>query len=301
MSDDTIPTYNGKTLDEIVIELQEKFNIVGRANELKLSLAAKLAYKHLLLEGDVGVGKTTLAHAIANYFSADLERVDGDDRYSAAKLVGHFDPPIVMQKGYGWDSFVMGPLVSSMQKGSILFLNELNRMPEGTQNVLLAAMDEGIISVPKLGVVNAKEGFFIISSMNPQEFVATTPLSEALKDRFSWIRLDYQNEEEEIDIVKIRSKVEDEQIINIAVKVARKSRDWEELRRGSSIRGAIDYAAILQYLDKSLPESWVNAAVMAFSTKIELEDGIDKRVEDVVKEIVAEVLSEQDFFVDKRS
>ncbi|MCY3411438.1 MAG: MoxR family ATPase [Candidatus Heimdallarchaeota archaeon] len=301
MSEDTIPTYNGKTLDEIVEELQAKFNIVGRENELRLSLASKLANKHLLLEGDVGVGKTTLAHAIANYFSLDLERVDGDDRYSAARLVGHFDPPVVMQKGYSWDSFVSGPLVNSMKKGSVLFLNELNRMPEGTQNVLLAAMDEGLITIPKLGTVEAKEGFYIISSMNPQEFVATTPLSEALKDRFSWIRLEYQDEEEEIDIVKIRSGIENEQVVKIAVKVARRSRDWEELRRGSSIRGAIDYASLLEYLDRSNPQSWVDAAIMAFSTKIELEDGIDKRVEEVVKEIVAEVLSENDFFAETRS
>lgn len=301
MSDDTIPTYNGKTLDEIVVELQSKFNIIGRSDELKLSLASKLSGKHLLLEGDVGVGKTTLAHAIANYFSLDLERVDGDDRYSAARLVGHFDPPIVMQKGYNWESFVRGPLVNSMQKGSILFLNELNRMPEGTQNVLLAAMDEGIITVPKLGVVDAKEGFFIISSMNPQEFVATTPLSEALKDRFAWIRLEYQSEDEEVDIVKFRSQVLDEQIVKVAVKIARRSREWDELRRGSSIRGAIDFAGIMSYLDRTIPSSWVNAAIMAFSTKIELEDGIDKRVEEVVKEIVAEVLSEQDFFGEKRS
>lgn len=296
MSEESIPTYNGKTLDEIVIELQTQFNIIGRADELKLALASKLAGKHLLLEGDVGVGKTTLAHAIANYFSQNLERVDGDDRYSAAKLVGHFDPPMVMQKGYSWDSFVRGPLVSSMQNGAILFLNELNRMPEGTQNVLLAAMDEGLLTVPKLGVINAKDGFYIISSMNPQEFVATTPLSEALRDRFSWIRLEYQTEEEEIDIVKIKGGVDDEQIVKIAVKVARRSRDWEELRRGSSIRGAIDYAGIMQFLDKTQPDSWINAAVMAFSTKIELEDGIDKRVEDVVKEIVGEILSEQAFF-----
>ena len=107
---------NGKTLEEVIEELQNKYNIVGREVELKLALAAKLAKKHLLLEGDVGVGKTTLAHAIANYFSLDLERVDGDDRYSAARLVGHFDPPMVMQKGYSKESFVQGPLVSSMQK-----------------------------------------------------------------------------------------------------------------------------------------------------------------------------------------
>ena len=296
MSEITTVKVNGKTLDEVIKELQDRYNIVGREIELKLALAAKLAKKHLLLEGDVGVGKTTLAHAIANYFSQDLERVDGDDRYSAARLVGHFDPPMVIEKGYSWDSFVQGPLVSAMQKGSMLFLNELNRMPEGTQNVLLAAMDEGVVTVPKLGVVRSEGDFFIISSMNPQEFVATTPLSEALRDRFAWIRLEYQSEEEEREIVSIRSGVEDEQIIDTVVRITRRTRDWSDLRRGSSIRGAIDYASILQYLDRTKPDSWVDAGVMALATKVEVEDGIDKRVEDVVKEIIHEILAAQDFF-----
>ncbi|MDH5400851.1 MAG: MoxR family ATPase [Candidatus Heimdallarchaeota archaeon] len=295
MSESTIPTVNGKPLEEVIKELQERFHIVGREIELKLCLAANLAKKHLLLEGDVGVGKTTMAHALANYFSLNLERVDGDDRYSAARLVGHFDPPMVIQKGYTWESFVRGPLVSAMQNGSILFLNELNRMPEGTQNVLLAAMDEGVIMVPKLGIVEAKDGFFIISAMNPQEFVATTPLSEALKDRFAWIRLQYQTEEEERQITQIRTGVDDEQILNTVVRITRRTRDWNDLRRGSSIRGSIDYAGILQYLDKTQPKSWIDAGIMALATKIELEDGIDRRVEEVLTEIINEVLAEQDF------
>ncbi len=296
MSEIEIPTINGKPLDEVIEEIKQRFSIVGRDVELRLALAAKLANKHLLLEGDVGVGKTTLAYAIANYFSQNLERVDGDDRYSASKLVGHFDPPMVIEKGYTWESFVQGPLIRAMNNGSILFLNELNRMPEGTQNVLLAAMDEGLIIVPKLGEVKAKKGFFIISSMNPQEFVATTPLSEALKDRFAWIRLEYQDEEEEKQITRIRSGVKDEQIINVAVKSARRSRHWSDLRRGSSIRGAIDYASMLVYLDRTIPQSWIDAGIMAFATKVELEDGVDKRVEEVIKDIISEVLSEQDFF-----
>lgn len=287
---------NGKTMEEVIQEIQNQYNIVGREDELRLSIASKLANKHLLLEGDVGVGKTTMAYAIATYFSQDLERVDGDDRYSAARLVGHFDPPMVIEKGYNWDSFVLGPLVSSMQHGSILFLNELNRMPEGTQNVLLAAMDEGTVEVPKLGTVRAEEGFFIISSMNPQEFVATTPLSEALKDRFAWIRLEYQSEKEEREIVKIRTGVDDEQVVDTAVRVVRRTRDWTDLRRGSSIRGAIDFASILKYLDKTKPESWLKAGVMALATKVELEDGVDRRVEEVVTEIIHEVLAAQDFF-----
>ena len=296
MSEVTEILVNGKTLDEVITEIQSNYKIVGRDIQLRLALASKLANKHLLLEGDVGVGKTTMAHALANYFSQDLERVDGDDRYSASRLVGHFDPPMVIEKGYNWDSFVTGPLVSAMQKGSILFLNELNRMPEGTQNVLLAAMDEGVVTIPKLGVVQANEGFFIISSMNPQEFVATTPLSEALRDRFAWIRLEYQTEEEERKIVSIRSGVSDEQIIDVVVRITRRTRDWTELRRGSSIRGAIDYASILQYLDKTKPESWIDGGIMSLATKVEVEDGIDKRVEDVLKEIIHEVLADQDFF-----
>ncbi|MCE7735920.1 MAG: MoxR family ATPase [Candidatus Heimdallarchaeota archaeon] len=296
MSDVEIVTVNGKTLDEVIKELQDKFSLVGRELELKLCLAAKLADKHLLLEGDVGVGKTTIAHAIAKYFSLNLERVDGDDRYSASRLVGHFDPPMVVAGGYNWDSFVSGPLVSAMKNGSILFLNELNRMPEGTQNVLLVAMDEGMIMVPKLGQINAKEGFLIISAMNPQEFVATTPLSEALKDRFAWVRLEYQSEEEERAIVKIRSNVEDDQVVNVTVAVTRRTREWADLRRGSSIRGAIDFASIIQYLDKTIPESWMEAGIMALATKVEVEDGVDRRIEEVLRVIINQVLSEQDFF-----
>ncbi|MFV2014877.1 MAG: AAA family ATPase, partial [Candidatus Heimdallarchaeota archaeon] len=235
-------------------------------------------------------------HPIARYPSFNFERVDGDDRYSASRLVGHFDPPMVVEKGYNWESFVSGPLVSAMINGSILFLNELNRMPEGTQNVLLVAMDEGMIMVPKLGRIDAKVGFLIISAMNPQEFVATTPLSEALKDRFAWIRLEHQTEEEERAIVKIRSDVQDDQVVNVAVAVTRRTRDWNDLRRGSSIRGAIDFASILQYLDKTIPESWMEAGIMALATKVEIEDGVDRRVEEVLQEIINQVLSEQDFF-----
>ncbi len=282
-------------VEVIIKEIQEKYNIVGREKELKKCIAAKLAGRHILLEGDVGVGKTTLAHAIAQYFSQNLERVDGDERYSSSRLVGHFDPPMVIEKGYTWESFVPGPLTTAMMNGSILFLNEINRMPEGTQNVLLVAMDEGVVSIPKLGTVKAKEGFFIIAAMNPQEFVATTPLSEALRDRFAWIRLEYQSEEEEQRIVKVKTGLDDDEMIRLIVKITRMTRDWPELRRGSSIRGAIDYAAIMQYMDKNDAESWISAGVMALATKVELEDGVEKKVEDVVKEIIISAMESEGF------
>ena len=285
-----------KTIEEMIDEIQKQYNIVGRTSELRKCLAAKLANRHILLEGDVGVGKTTLAHALASYFTQDLERVDGDERYSSAKLVGHFDPPMVIEQGYSWDSFVTGPLTKAMKQGAILFLNELNRMPEGTQNVLLSAMDEGIIIIPKLGEVKAKEGFFIISAMNPAELVATTPLSEALRDRFVWVRLQYQPEEEEENIVRVRTGIKDEKIVRIAVKIVRQTRDWPDLRRGASIRGAIDLASIIRFLEANDIESWIDGSIMALATKIELEDGVEDQIEDVVKDIVQSTFKDLDFF-----
>ena len=285
-----------KTMEEMIEEIQKQYNIVGRSGELLKCLAAKLANRHILLEGDVGVGKTTLANALASYFSQNLERVDGDERYSSAKLVGHFDPPMVIEQGYSWDSFVTGPLTNAMQQGAILFLNELNRMPEGTQNVLLSAMDEGIIIIPKLGEVKAKEGFFIISAMNPAELVATTPLSEALRDRFVWIRLQYQSEEEEENIVRVRTGIKDDKIIKIAVKIVRETRDWPDLRRGASIRGALDLASIIRFLESNDIESWIDGSIMALATKIELEDGVESQIEDVIKDIVQSAFKDLDFF-----
>jgi len=285
-----------KTIEEMIEEIQEQYNIVGRIGELRKCLAAKLANRHILLEGDVGVGKTTLANAMASYFSQNLERVDGDERYSSAKLVGHFDPPMVIEQGYSWDSFVTGPLTNAMKQGAILFLNELNRMPEGTQNVLLSAMDEGIIIIPKLGEVKAQEGFFIISAMNPAELVATTPLSEALRDRFVWIRLQYQSEEEEANIVRVRTGIKDDKIIKIAVKIVRQTRDWPDLRRGASIRGALDLASIIRFLESNDIESWIDGSIMALATKIELEDGVESQIEDVVKDIVQSAFKDLDFF-----
>jgi len=99
-----------------------------------------------------------------------------------------------------------------------------------------------------------------------------------------------------LPVSELMQGVSDEQIIDPVVRIVRKSRDWNDLRRGSSIRGAIDFASILQYLDKTQPKSWLDAGIMALSTKVELEDGVDKRVEDVVKDIIHEVLADQDFF-----
>lgn len=184
-------------IKEEVKSLQKEHNIIGRDAELECALTAVSAGKNILFEGPVGVGKTIIAMAIARHFKREFYRVDGDERYTEHKLTGWFDPATVIMKGYSWETFIPGPLTQAMINGSFLFINELNRMPEGTQNVLLPAMDEKQIILPKLGTIKAKPGFIIVATQNPEEFVGTSRLSEALKDRFVLVKLDYQSEDEE--------------------------------------------------------------------------------------------------------
>ena len=165
-------------------QIQREHGIVGRERELATALAVLGAGRHLLLEGPVGVGKTTVALAVCGHLGRDTVRVDGDDRYSESKLTGWFDPPLVLKQGYGEEAFFAGPLVEAMRDGKVLFINELNRMPESVQNVLLPALDERLLQLPHIGEVRAAEGFQVVATQNPVEYVATGHLSEALRDRF---------------------------------------------------------------------------------------------------------------------
>jgi MoxR-like ATPase len=275
--------------------IQQRYKIIGREEELGKALAAVSANKHILFEGTVGVGKTVIAMALANHFSRRFYRVDGDERYTEHKLTGWFDPALVIAKGYSRETLIPGPLTQAMTEGSFLFINELNRMPEGTQNVLLPAMDERQIIIPKIGTIKAKPGFLIIATQNPEEFVGTSRLSEALEDRFVWVRLDYQTETEEQKIVEKETGCKNQDVIVIAVKIARKTRENSDIRHGASVRGAIDITELIQRLSENLTlnvDVWTRVAIMALATKIELQDQTTQKMENVVKNIVTSVLKE---------
>ena len=284
-----------KKMETIIDRLQKDYSIIGRREELKSSLIAAKSGKHILLEGAVGVGKTTIALAVASHLQRKVIRIDGDERYTEQKLAGWFDPPLVLSKGYTSDSFIYGPLATAMLDGAVLLINELNRMPEGTQNVLLTAMDEKIIYIPKFGKIDAKDGFLIIATQNPEEYIGTSQLSEALKDRFICITLDYQSEEDEKAIVNLRSKCDDNDIINVAVKISRATRENEEIRRGSSIRGAIDLADLFYQSHGEFNDditNWLQCAKLSFLTKIELQDFTPKKFEETLRKIIVKALDE---------
>ncbi|MGZ3709333.1 MAG: AAA family ATPase, partial [Bdellovibrionota bacterium] len=168
--------------------------------------------------------------------------------------------------------------VEAMRSGGILFINELNRLPEGVQNVLLPAIDEKMIVVPRLGVIHAAEGFLVIATQNPKEFVATSHLSEAILDRFELVMLDYQSEDEEIAIVTSRvsgaATKETKLLPRAAVRLARITRDHPRVRRGASVRAALSVAEIATVLIREgakFEDAFLSAALMALPTRIEIE------------------------------
>ncbi len=262
----------------------QQHRIVGRRAELRAIQACLLTGRHPLLEGPVGVGKTALAKAVTEGLGRGFVRIDGDGRYSEARLVGHFDPPGVLERGYIPELFIPGPLVRAMQSGALLFINELNRMPEGVQNVLLPALDEGVVIVPQLGPIYAAAGFGVIATQNPAEFVATGHLSEALLDRFELVTLAWQSEEEERSIVAKESRcAPPPALVSAAVDLVRATREDPRIRRGASVRAAIAIADLSMVLDGDIAA----AAKLALPTRIEMADQRRTPVEDVLRELIA--------------
>lgn len=283
--------------------------LVGREEELRKILACLTSSRCVLLEGPVGVGKTHLAIAAVKTTKRPVFRIDGDSRYTEQKLTGWFDPPTVMKKGFVKEAFIDGPLVEAMRSGGILFINELNRLPEGVQNVLLPALDEKKISLPRLGEIRAKPEFMVIATQNPKEFVATSHLSEAILDRFELVSIDYQPEAEELAIVQasIEEKLEIESgadvITRAAVRLARATRGHPKIRRGASIRAALSVAeltAVFLRDGTDFRKAFLDAALMALPTRIEIErdtsgdQSLQSEVESLLSELADSTLSGMD-------
>ncbi|MBU6152835.1 MAG: MoxR family ATPase [Bdellovibrionales bacterium] len=250
--------------------------LVGRKSEQDQIENMLKSGRHVLLEGAVGVGKTTLALAVAEKMGRPVVRVDGDGRYTEQKLVGSFDPKLVLERGFVRESFIPGPLYQAMEEGEILLINELNRMPEMVQNVLLPALDEGKIQIPVLGELKAQPGFSVIATQNPREFVATSTLSEALLDRLEWIGIAPLTEGEEVEVVKAHLSGGVGTVpVEACVELVRLTRTHPKVKRGASVRAAIALAQILKAEKPGMlsEEHFFAVALSVLANRIELQTG----------------------------
>ncbi|HEY6494633.1 MAG TPA: MoxR family ATPase [Trebonia sp.] len=239
--------------------------VVGRERELGLVLAAVAAGRDILLEGPPGTSKSTLLRAITAEWGIPLVFVEGNADLTPAKLVGHHNPARVLREDYSPENFVDGPLIEAMRGGGFLYIEEFNRAPEDTLNTLLTAMAERRIAVPRVGEVIAGDTFRVIASMNPYDNIGTTRLSTSVHDRLCRLAITYQDGAAERGIVALRAPRFEpaladlkpavyERLVADAVAVTRATREHEDIRQGSSVRGAIDLTLVAGQLFHLAPE-----------------------------------------------
>ncbi|GAB4257293.1 MAG: hypothetical protein Kow00122_15210 [Thermoleophilia bacterium] len=265
--------------------------VVGREREVREIFAAMLSRKHILLEGPPGTSKSTIVRSIARSMNVPFHFIEGSIDLTPSKLLGFFNPGKVLKDSYQREYFEMGPLTQAMEEGGVLYLEEFNRMSSESANLLITPMEEGIINIPRYGQVSAKDGFTIICSQNPYDDVGTLQVSRAFLDRVVRVRMDYQSEEEEIEIVKKRACTDEERLAKTAVRVTRLTRDTPEIKLGASIRAAIDIVTIVQNLrmlsDGELrTEDFADACKMALTSKIWLSETVNAAPEDIIERVV---------------
>lgn len=268
-----------------------KSRIVARAEEIKNILATLDAGRHLILEGPPGTTKSTILRTITEVCRIPFYLIEGNVDLTPSKLVGHFNPAKVIADDYREEYFEKGPLTQAME-GGILYIEEFNRMPPDVANVLITAVEAGEIHVPRYGVVKARPRFRVVCAQNPFDDVGTMRVSRAIYDRFCRIRLDYQSEEEEQEIVRRRTGCTDGDLVKIAVKVARETRDHREIKQGASVRGAMDMVAIALRLkevgERNAREILTSAMLSAMSGKVWLQETTERTAEAILKEILEE-------------
>ncbi|MAT66515.1 MAG: AAA family ATPase [Gammaproteobacteria bacterium] len=148
--------------------------ILGKEQSLRLALACLLARGHLLVEDLPGVGKTTLAHALAAVLGLDYQRIQFTSDLLPADILGIS----IFDRESGRFRFHPGPVFAQL-----VLADEINRATPKTQSALLEAMEEGQVTLE--GTTRAlPEPFFVIATQNPTYQIGTFPLPESQLDRF---------------------------------------------------------------------------------------------------------------------
>ncbi len=272
-------------------------DVVGRRDEISRLVAGLAAGRDVLLEGPPGVSKSTLLRATAAAVGTRLLAVEGSPLLTPARLVGVHDPSRVVAHGYRDPDFVAGPLVEAMRSGAHLYVEEFNRVPDDTLNVLLGPLAERRLVVPRYGVVEAAPGFRLIAAMNPHHDAGAGRISRSVADRLLRIAFGYQSASEERTIVARRAPGADERLVALSTAVVRATREHPLVVRGSSVRGAIDMARVTPglarlhgvedpFADAAGWDALVEAAQVTLSGRIAVDPSCGATAEELLTEIV---------------
>lgn len=230
--------------------------IVGKTPTVRLATVALLCNGHVLIEDIPGVGKTTLAKALAKAIGGDFRRMQFTPDLLPADITGS---AIYNQKDSEFE-FRAGPVF-----GNVVLVDEINRATPKTQSALLEAMEERQVTVDGVSR-NLPQPFFVIATQNSVEMTGTYPLPEAQMDRFFMrLSLGYPSKEEESRVLseqRITHPIENvETVVDLpsllamqqavrdvyvhdavrdyVVDVVRATRENNQLVMGSSPRGSL--------------------------------------------------------------
>ena len=148
--------------------------VLGKEHEIRQAIACLLAGGHLLIEDLPGVGKTTLAHALARLLGLAFSRI----QFTSDLLPADISGVSIYERQHGEFRFLPGPIFSQL-----VLADEINRATPKTQSALLEAMEERQVTVD--GETRPlPEPFFVIATQNPAHQIGTFPLPESQLDRF---------------------------------------------------------------------------------------------------------------------
>jgi MoxR-like ATPase len=269
--------------------------IRGKAEVVQFAIAAILAKGHILLEDVPGVGKTTLAHALARSMSLQFQRVQFTSDLLPADIVG----VTIFNQDRQEFEFISGPVFTN-----ILLADEINRATPRSQSALLEAMNEGMISIEKRRLP-LPDPFLVIATQNPVEHIGTYPLPESQLDRFLMkLTIGYPNAVDEkkllrsggaqealehlepvLDEGEVRELQErvgtihvKDDLVDYIMSIVQTTRTHPEVALGVSTRGALTYfkacraLAMVNGRDFVIPEDIKRLAGPVLSHRILLRD-----------------------------
>ena len=294
MATEPLPT--SRSLDRIsALQTNVERVIRGKSEVVQFCIAALLAKGHILLEDVPGVGKTTLAHALARSLSLSFQRIQFTSDLLPADIVG----VTIYNQDLQEFEFVSGPIFTN-----VLLADEINRATPKSQSALLEAMSEGTITVEKRRMP-LPDPFLVIATQNPIEHVGTYPLPESQLDRFLMkLTIGYPNAGDEkallrtgggqvaldhLEAVLDGDEVRElqahvhtihvsEALVEYLMLIVQTTRSHPEVALGVSTRGALTYYKACQALamvngrDFVIPEDAKRLAAPVLSHRIVMKD-----------------------------